>query len=162
MISLLEIIYPKHFFIKIKLITESVNKQKSMIRYHLLQHLIKLSINITFFVCYLTTLSVSILYSVNDRMINECGAVTRIRISRGSQSTRRKPGLVPLHPPQISHDLTWDRTLAAEGGSRRLSPNLHPNQGTFGKVLQPYIHRNTSFVGILAEIMSQLLLFTLF
>jgi hypothetical protein len=36
---------------------------------------------------------------------DECGAVGGMRIGRGNQSTRRKPALVPLRPPQIPHDL---------------------------------------------------------
>jgi hypothetical protein len=32
-----------------------------------------------------------------------------------------KPAQVPLCPPQISHDLTWTRTLAAAVGSRWLT-----------------------------------------
>jgi hypothetical protein len=43
-----------------------------------------------FKVCYLTTLSVAKLYSVDDRIINECGAVGGMRIGRGNGSTRRK------------------------------------------------------------------------
>jgi hypothetical protein len=42
-------------------------------------------------------------------------------IGRGNRSTRRKPALVPLCPPQIPHDLNWARTLAAAVGSRRLT-----------------------------------------
>jgi hypothetical protein len=39
------------------------------------------------FVCYLTTLSASRLYSADDRTIKECGAVGRVR---GNRSTREK------------------------------------------------------------------------
>jgi hypothetical protein len=48
----------------------------------------------------------STLYSIGDRMINECGAADGKRIG-----TRRKLTAVPLCPPQIPHDLTWDTTL---------------------------------------------------
>jgi hypothetical protein len=42
-------------------------------------------IAIPFFIfCYLTTLSVSRLCSVDGRMINECGAVGGMRIGRGN------------------------------------------------------------------------------
>jgi hypothetical protein len=44
-----------------------------------------------------------------------------MRIGRGNRSSRRKPVLVPLCPPQIPHDLTRDRTQAAAVGSRRLT-----------------------------------------
>jgi hypothetical protein len=40
------------------------------------------------------------------RMIDDdYGAVGGIRIGKGNRSTRRKPALVPLCPPQIPHDL---------------------------------------------------------
>jgi hypothetical protein len=53
---------------------------------------------------------------------NESGAVDEMRIGRRNRSTRRKPTPAPLSPPQISHDLTWARTLAAAVGSQRLTP----------------------------------------
>jgi hypothetical protein len=56
------------------------------------------------------------------RMIDdECGVVGGMRIGRGNRSNRRKPAPVPLRPPKIPHDLTWDRTLAAAVESRRLT-----------------------------------------
>jgi hypothetical protein len=60
-------------------------------------------------------------------MINEYGAVGWMKIGRGNRSTRRKPNAVPLCPPQILHDLTWDRTriLAA---SNRLTYCYLPNE----------------------------------
>jgi hypothetical protein len=36
-----------------------------------------------------------------------------LKTSRGIQSTLKKPAPVPLCPPQIPHDLAWDRTRAA-------------------------------------------------
>jgi hypothetical protein len=36
---------------------------------------------------------------------DECAAVSRMRIGRGNQSTRRKPVPVMLCPPQVPHDL---------------------------------------------------------
>jgi hypothetical protein len=44
---------------------------------------------------------------------DECGAVSGMRIGKGNRSTRRKPAPVPLSPPQIPHELTWNRTRAA-------------------------------------------------
>jgi hypothetical protein len=44
---------------------------------------------------------------------DDYGAVGGMRIGRGNRSTRRKPALVSLCPPQIPNDLTWDRTRAA-------------------------------------------------
>jgi hypothetical protein len=44
-----------------------------------------------------------------------------MRIDRGNRSTRRKPAPVPLCPPQIPHDLAWDRTRAVAVGSQRLT-----------------------------------------
>jgi hypothetical protein len=56
------------------------------------------------------------------RMIDdECGAVGGMRIGRGNRSTRRKSSPVPLYPPQIPHDMTWDRTRADAVGYRRLT-----------------------------------------
>jgi hypothetical protein len=54
-------------------------------------------------------------------MIDEYGAVDGVRFSGRDQSTRRAPSTVPLCPPQIPHDLNWDRTRAAEVGSRLLT-----------------------------------------
>jgi hypothetical protein len=44
----------------------------------------------TFKVYYLTTLRMWILCSFGDRIINECRAVSGMRISRGTRSTRGK------------------------------------------------------------------------
>jgi hypothetical protein len=67
-----------------------------------------------------TSATVGLLYQ--PRMIDDdSGAVGGIRIGRGNRSTRRKPAPVPLCPPQIPHDLTWDRTRAAAVGSQRLT-----------------------------------------
>jgi hypothetical protein len=66
-----------------------------------------------------TSSTVGLLYQ--PRMIDDdCGAVGGMRIGRGNRSTRRKPALVPLCPPQILHDLTRDQTRAAAVGSQRL------------------------------------------
>jgi hypothetical protein len=50
---------------------------------------------------------------VSDRMINECGAPGGMRIGRGNLNT--KLAAVPLCPPQISFDLTWNQTQATLG-----------------------------------------------
>jgi hypothetical protein len=55
------------------------------------------------------------------RMEYEYGAFGGMRIGRGDRSIRRKPASVTLCLPQIPNDLTWDRTRAAEVGSRRLT-----------------------------------------
>jgi hypothetical protein len=47
------------------------------------------------FVC-LTTWSVSRIYNVNNRMVNEYGAVSETRIDRGNRNTRRSPAPVPF------------------------------------------------------------------
>jgi hypothetical protein len=52
------------------------------------------------------------LYSVDDGMLNDCGAVGGIRIGRGSLSTVRKPAPVPRCPQQAPHDPTWNTTTA--------------------------------------------------
>jgi hypothetical protein len=68
-----------------------------------------------------TSATVGLLYQ--PRMIDDddYGAVGGMRIDKGNRSTRRKPAPVPLCPPQIPHDLTWDRTRAAAVGSQRLT-----------------------------------------
>jgi hypothetical protein len=48
---------------------------------------------------------------------SNCG----MKIGRGNRSTRRKPALAPLCPPQIPLDQTRDRTRAAAVGSQRLT-----------------------------------------
>jgi hypothetical protein len=66
-------------------------------------------INVTLFLFgYFTTLNVSKLHSINNRMINECGAVGEMRTGTGYEITRRKPASVPLSPLQILHELTWN------------------------------------------------------
>jgi hypothetical protein len=67
-----------------------------------------------------TSATVCLLYQ--PRMIDDdYGAVGGMRIGKGKGSTGRKPARVPLCPPQIPHDLTWDRTRTAEVGSQRLT-----------------------------------------
>jgi hypothetical protein len=44
-----------------------------------------------------------------------------MKIGRENRSTRIKPALAPLYPPQIPHNLTRARTRAAVVGSRRLT-----------------------------------------
>jgi hypothetical protein len=51
---------------------------------------------------------------------DECGAVDWIRTGKRNGSTRRKPALATLCPPQIPLDQTRDRTRAAALGSQRL------------------------------------------
>jgi hypothetical protein len=67
------------------------------------------------------TLSVTRLYRVDDRMINEFGTAGGMRIGRGNRSTRTLSAPVPLCPQKISHDLSWGRALAAAVGSRQLT-----------------------------------------
>jgi hypothetical protein len=69
----------------------------------------------------------------------EYEAIGGMRIGRRNWSTRRIPTPVPLRPPQIPHDLTWDRTSSAAVGSRRLTawamarPLTIPNPWYFKK-----------------------------
>jgi hypothetical protein len=69
-------------------------------------------LSVTQFTCiwvgYLTTLSVSRQHIVGYRIINKGGAVGGMRIQKGNWSTLRKSAPLPLCPPQIPHDLTWD------------------------------------------------------
>jgi hypothetical protein len=67
-----------------------------------------------------TSATVGLLYQ--PRMVDgDYGAVSGMKIGRGNRSTGRKPAPVPLCPPQIPHDLTWDRTRAAAVGNQRLT-----------------------------------------
>jgi hypothetical protein len=59
------------------------------------------------------TLSVSRLYNVNGRMIDECGAGGVMRIGRESTLLRGNRPQYHSVQPQIRHDLTGDRTRAA-------------------------------------------------
>jgi hypothetical protein len=52
--------------------------------------------------------------------IFEC-AFGGMRMGRVNGSIRRKLAAVPLHPPQISHNLTWDRTRTPPLVSWRLT-----------------------------------------
>jgi hypothetical protein len=76
------------------------------------------------FVCvvwYLTmTLSVTPQFSIDDRMINECGD-GGMTLGRGNISTRTKPVPVPHCPPQIPHDLIGDRTRVTVVGNQSQS-----------------------------------------
>jgi hypothetical protein len=56
------------------------------------------------------------------RMISDDWAVVGgMKIGKRNRSTLRKPAPIPLCPPQIPNNLTWDRTRAAAVGSRRLT-----------------------------------------
>jgi hypothetical protein len=68
-----------------------------------------------------TSATVGLLYQ--PRMIDDddYGTVGGMRIGRENRSTRRKSAPVPLCPPQIPHDQTWDRSRAAAVGSQRLT-----------------------------------------
>jgi hypothetical protein len=54
------------------------------------------------------------------RVVDDCRAVGGIIIGTRNRTTPKKPAPMLLCPPQIIHDLTWDRTRAAAVGSRRL------------------------------------------
>jgi hypothetical protein len=68
-----------------------------------------------------TSATVGLLYQ--PRMIDDddYGAVGGMMIGRGNRSTRRKPAPVLICPPQIPHDLTWDRIRADAVESQRLT-----------------------------------------
>jgi hypothetical protein len=55
-----------------------------------------------------------------SRLKDGYAAVDGMRIGRGKGNTRSKPAPVPMNPPWIPHNMTWDRTRAAAVGSRRL------------------------------------------
>jgi hypothetical protein len=52
---------------------------------------------------------------------DEYGSVGGMIIGSENRSARRKRAPVPLRPPQIPHDLTWDRTRAAAVGNLHLT-----------------------------------------
>jgi hypothetical protein len=68
-----------------------------------------------------TAVTTDLLYE--PQMIDEgdCRAIGGMKFGRGNRSTRRKPAPAPLCPPQIPHDQTRARTLAAAVGSQRLT-----------------------------------------
>jgi hypothetical protein len=60
--------------------------------------------------------------SYQPRMIDKYGEFGGMRMGRGNRSTHRNPTPDKLCPPQIPHDVTWDRTRApAAVGSQRLT-----------------------------------------
>jgi hypothetical protein len=42
---------------------------------------------------------------------DKCGEVGGMKIGRENRNIRRKSSPVALCPPQIPHDLTWDRNI---------------------------------------------------
>jgi hypothetical protein len=56
------------------------------------------------------TLSVLRLYSIDERMINECKVVDRMRCGRRKLQYSRGNPTQYLCPPKIPHDLTWNQT----------------------------------------------------
>jgi hypothetical protein len=70
---------------------------------------------------FLMMLSVLGLYSIDDGMINEYGAVGGMSIDSGNRNTRRKSAPVSLYSPQNPHDLTWCRTWVASVRNRHLT-----------------------------------------
>jgi hypothetical protein len=53
--------------------------------------------------------------------VDECEAVSGMRIGRRKRSTRGNSTPVSLLPPQIPHDLIWARTRSTALGNRRLT-----------------------------------------
>jgi hypothetical protein len=49
------------------------------------------------------------------------GAVGGVRTDRENRSFRRKSDPVLFFPPQIPHDLTWDRARVVEMGNQLMS-----------------------------------------
>jgi hypothetical protein len=66
-------------------------------------------------VSYSTTLAVSILYSVDDRMIHKQGAMGQMKINMENLSTRRNQPHCHFFHTQIPYELTWDRTRREAG-----------------------------------------------
>jgi hypothetical protein len=57
-------------------------------------------------------------------MINVCGVIGKMRIGMGSGSIRRKAGPMPIFPPQIPQDFTWDQPWIAVMERPQLCPGL--------------------------------------
>jgi hypothetical protein len=81
------------------------------------------------------TLSVLGIY-VGGRLINECAAISGMRICMRNRSIRREPALVSPCPLYIPRDLTSDRTMAATVGGRRLISCAMAQQLTVVKYLR--------------------------
>jgi hypothetical protein len=60
-------------------------------------------------------------YSMYCTMYGEYGVADEMSTGRGNGSTGRKPIPLPHCPPQILHELTWDRTRVAAVQSQRLT-----------------------------------------
>jgi hypothetical protein len=68
-----------------------------------------------------TAATTGLLYQPQIIDDGDCGAIGGMKIGRGNLSSRRKPALAPLCPPQIPHDQSRARTRAAAVGSQRLT-----------------------------------------
>jgi hypothetical protein len=79
-------------------------------------------------------LSVSRLYSINARIINEYREVCRMRTGRGNQSTQRKPAT--NCPLQLPHDLAGIE-LKATGDGKSTTNRL--SYGMTLEMLQNYV-----------------------
>jgi hypothetical protein len=67
-------------------------------------------------------LSVSGLYSAQERVINERGAD-----DNGNRNIRRKPTPVLLCPPTLLFDLAWHQNRAVAVGSRLVTKHIDSN-----------------------------------
>jgi hypothetical protein len=100
-----------------------------------------------------TSATVGLLYQTWMIDGDDYGPVGGMRIGRGNRSTRRKSAPAPLYPPQILHDLTWDRTRAVAVGSQRLIPwamarpvtSLSKLLKAVSKTRLYWIHKNSCF-----------------
>jgi hypothetical protein len=61
-------------------------------------------------------LSVSKLYSFDDGVIKEYGAVKGMKIGRGNRSTQRKSAPVLLYATQVLHDMILESKPDRRGG----------------------------------------------
>jgi hypothetical protein len=68
-----------------------------------------------------------------------------MRNGRGNASTRRKLASVPLCPPQIPHDPTWDRNRAAVNIRRQLTTRAMVRPG-FVSITRPILEFLSSWV----------------
>jgi hypothetical protein len=81
------------------------------------------------------------LYSVDDKMINEYGAIGGMRIDKGDWNMCSKPAPLPRCPPHIPHDLAYNLIWAAavrglSSVTAQKSSNMQPERQ---ELLKPWL-----------------------
>jgi hypothetical protein len=76
-----------------------------------------------------TAATTGLLYRPRMTDDGDCGGTSGIKFGRVNRRIRKKPVLVPLHPPQRPHDWTRARPRAAAVGSQRLTASAMARPG---------------------------------